>query len=105
MSLLVDSKFLNKELNPEQILKEVLNVTLINWKSKVELDTVAVFDINNCNLKCFDYKSYSDKLCKMGDTDCLGLYKKQKGFHGYVPKIGISIKLIHPIITVWERKR
>lgn len=105
LSLLVDSKFLNEESNPEKLLREILDITLMNWKSKVELDTVAVFDINNCNLKCFDYESYPDKLCKMGHIDCLGLYKTQKGFHGYVPKIGINIKLIHPIITVWERKR
>lgn len=105
LSLLVDSQLLDCEANKEEVLKEILDVTLNNWKSSVELDTVAVFDICSCNLNCFNYESYSDKTCKDGGIDCLGLYKIQKGFCGLVPKIGVSINLIHPIITVWEREK
>lgn len=105
LSLLVDSKLLDSEVNKERVLKEILDVTLNNWKGRAELDTVAVFDICGCKLACFNYEFYSDKICKDGGTDCLGLYKIQKGFCGLVPKIGISISLIHPIITVWEREK
>lgn len=105
LSLLVDLQLLDSEVNKEKVLKEVLDVTLNNWISRVELDTVAVFDICSCKLACFNYENYSDVICKDGGTDCLGLYKIQKGFCGLVPKIGISISLIHPIITVWEREK
>ncbi len=104
LSLLVDSKLLNLEPNPKKVLKEILDITLENWTSNVELDTVAVFDINHCNLKCFNYESFSENICKIGGVDCLGLYKIQKGFNGYVPKIGINIEKMSPTITVWNRK-
>ncbi|RKD32454.1 hypothetical protein [Thermohalobacter berrensis] len=103
LSLLVDINNIKPNENEEDILKDVINITISNWKGKVELDTAAVFDINGCNLKCFNYEIFDEKnICGDG-IDCIGLYKTQKGFSGYVPKIGIDIKRVYPMITVWER--
>ncbi|EOC99677.1 hypothetical protein [Caldisalinibacter kiritimatiensis] len=104
LSLLVDIKKIKSNGKEEVILKEVLDTTMRKWKGKVELDTAAVFDINNCNLKCLNYEESDVKdYCSKG-TDCIGLYKLQKEFSGYVSNIGIDIKWIYPLISVWERK-
>ena len=103
LSLLVDMQTIDGKAAREDIFKEVLDVTTSNWRSEIELDTVAVFDTCNCRLQCFNYETYTNEICKTGGVDCLGLYKTNKGFSGFVPKIGIEIRLIHPTITVWER--
>lgn len=104
LSLLVDTEQLNSEKDREKTLKEILDITLSNWSSETELDTAAVFEINKCRLNCFNYENYQENICEESGIDCMGLYKTQKGFNGYVPKIGVNIKFIYPIITVWERE-
>ena len=32
----------------------------------------------------------------------MGLYKLQRGFEGYVPKIGVDVQRIYPMISVWN---
>jgi len=105
ISLLVEKSKLLIEEDKEKVLNDILYTTILAWESPVELDTVAIFDINNCSLNCFDSKSFWTKTCDENGIDCLGLYKTQKGFKGYVPKIGIDIQRIYPIITVWEREK
>jgi hypothetical protein len=105
LSLLVESSRLKIEEDEEKILNEILNVTLQAWESPVELDTIAIFAINSCGLNCFDCKTYEDRICKEKGIDCMGLYKTQKGFTGYVPKVGIDIQKVYPMITVWEREK
>lgn len=104
LSLLVDIRKIKPTENEEKVLKDVIETTMKKWKGEVELDTAAVFDINKCNLKCFNYENYDKSICCCEGIDCIGLYKLQKGFSGYVPKIGIDIKRVYPIISVWERK-
>jgi len=105
LSLLVERNRLKIEVNEEKALNEILNVTLLAWKSPVELDTVAIFDISNCGLNCFDSKIFKGRTCKEKGIDCLGLYKIQKGYEGYVPKVGIDIQKVYPMITVWDREK
>jgi len=103
LSLLVDTRRIINGQNEEEILKAVLNTTLSTWKGKVELDTVVVFDISNCGLKCFDPERFEKRECGYAGIDCMGLYKLQKGFDGYVPMIGVDIQRINPMISVWEK--
>ena len=105
LSLLVERSRLEMEVNEEIALNEILNITLSAWKSSVELDTVAIFDICNCGLNCFDSKIFKDRACEEKGIDCLGLYKLQKGYEGYVPKVGIDIQKVYPMITVWDREK
>lgn len=103
LSLLVENDRFHNAEDKEKVLREILDTTLQAWKSTVELDTVAVFNINNCGLECFDSISFNHTSCKETGIDCMGLYKTQKGFNGFVPKIGIDIRKICPTVTVWER--
>ncbi len=105
LTLLLDKKELKPDEEEEKVLKNVLEITLSNWKSEIELDMAVVFDICNCQLSCFDCETSKEKLCKEKGIDCFGLYKIQKGFNGYVPKIGINIERVYPMLTVYERKR
>jgi predicted nucleotidyltransferase len=87
-----------------EIFAEVLETTWDAWHGAVELDTVAVFDKKGCGLHCFQEPVYREGICAAMADDCLGLYKLQKGFSGFVPPIGIRIGKVFPLITVWERE-
>lgn len=105
LSLLFDKGCLKVEEDEEKILKEILNTTILSWKSPIELDTAIVFDISQCHLSCFSSKTFDDRICQGNGVDCLGLYKINKGFNGYVPKIGIDVKKVYPMISVWQREK
>ena len=51
LTLVADNIFLKQSKNEEKVLKEILDITILNWKGKVDLDTAVIFDINNCELK------------------------------------------------------
>jgi len=100
LSLIVDMQMLNCEINREAVLKEILEITVNNWNSHIKLDTAVVFDINNCGLNCLKPEEYP--ICTDKGIDCIGLYKVQNGISGYVPKIGVDVKKIHPVTVVWS---
>lgn len=103
LSLLVDTEMLRRSADEEKTLREIIVTTLNNWKGPVELDTAAVFDINQCCLHCLTADFSLTNICPDKGVDCLGIYKIQKGFNGYVPKFGVRIDRIHPLMTVWKR--
>ena len=86
------------------LLREVLETTLRNWRSSIEADLAAVFDIRNCRLKCFDRTSWDAQLCATGGIDCFGLYKIQKGFNGFVNNAGVQVELMYPCLKIWQRR-
>ena len=88
----------------QAVLNNVLEVTLGNWQSGIELDLAAVFDTRNCGLKCFERTTWDEHLCSIGGVDCFGLYKIQKGFHGFVVNAGVQVKLMYPCIPIWRRR-
>lgn len=65
----------------------------------VELDCVVVFDKKGCGLSCFDHEKFDGTLCK-GGTDCLGLYKIQRGYSGFVPECGVKVEMMFPFVRV-----
>jgi len=83
--------------------QEVLETTLTHWHSGIELDLAVIFDIRNCELKCFHQTAWEDPICQIGGIDCFGLYKIQKGFHGLVTDAGIQVKLMYPCLRIWQR--
>ncbi len=87
----------------ERQLQKVLETTLSHWHAHVEPDLAVVFDIKGCGLKCFDQSTWNEQTCTLGGTDCFGLYKTQKGFHGLVTNAGIQVKLMYPCIRIWQR--
>jgi len=103
LTLIADSGKLKESANEEKTLNEILNVTLENWKSEIELDSAVVFDISGCGLKCLLTGEHSGTICNGSGRDCFGLYKIQKGFNGYVRNYGIEIKKIFPVMRIWSR--
>jgi hypothetical protein len=93
---------LHKGYEPnEQLCNEALELTLSYWIGDIELDTAIVFDKLNCGLLCYQRQDYSSEICSHG-KDCIGLYKIQKGFSGFVPEIGLEVKYIFPMLIIWE---
>lgn len=103
LTLLVASDSLDDAIDKQALLNDIVDLTLSNWKSKVEIDTAAVFDKCACGLICFERNEYTNGLCHLERPDCLGIYKTQKGFHGMVPNMGLQISNVYPILTVWNR--
>ena len=102
LSLLVGSEVLSSTNDRGQLLEEVLAITTSTWKSHVQLDVVAVFDKLSCGLRCFQVTDYRRLRCAEMALDCFGLYKNQKGFHGFVPDMQLSIQKVYPIAVIWS---
>jgi hypothetical protein len=84
------------------LLEDILRTTLENSRCAVELDLAALFDYKGCGLTCFNVKSYSELHCEKDSAGCLGIYKIQKGFHGFVPPI-TEISKMYPLIEIWHK--
>ncbi len=85
-----------------RLLKSVLLATLESVRCPVELDAVAIYDRNGCGLSCFDINSYDDLRCEKEAKGCMGIYKIQKGFDGFVPPI-VKVSGMYPFMTIWNR--
>jgi hypothetical protein len=103
LSLLVDSEAISATADQRGLFQEVMEMTLDEWKSDVQLDTAAVFDKSDCGLRCFLRNEFVEGICSRNRPDCVGLYKIQKGFTGLVPDIGLEIRSVFPMIAVWNR--
>ena len=84
------------------ILAEVLKTCLENSEFPVEADLAAIYDRKECGLRCYDANDYPQLICPKEETGCIGIYKIQKGFSGFVPPIS-EVKEAYPLITLWER--
>ncbi len=84
------------------LLKEILQTTLDNSECPVELDLATIFDTGNCGLTCLNIGDYTLLKCDKEATGCMGIYKIQKGFHGFVPPV-FQVSEMYPCITIWER--
>lgn len=102
LSLVVDME--PAQHTPEHFLHRVIDITKNAWKGNIELDLAVVFDIQRCELKCFDQIVWADQICQQGDMDCFGLYKLGKGFNGLVTNAGVQVKRMYPCIKIWQRK-
>jgi hypothetical protein len=87
----------------EQELNHVVRTTLDHWQAAVDIDLAVIFDIKDCNLRCFEQATWQERVCRLGGVDCFGLYKIQKGFQGIVTGAGIRVELMYPCITIWQR--
>ena len=82
-------------------LRHVLQTTLESWNGPAELDLAVVFDKSGCGLRCFDRQAWDGNACERDGVSCLGLYKIQKGFDGFVEGPAVQVKLMYPMLTVW----
>ncbi len=84
------------------LLRHILEVTLHGSKSPVELDLAAAFDNAACGLRCLSVDNHENLKCPKERDGCLGLYKIQKGFNGFVPPI-TQVKKMYPYLAIWQR--
>ena len=102
LALIVDTSEVttNRELEP--LLREILETTLRPWTGAVEADLAAIFDKSDCGLDCLDLTEFDESRC---DTvvNCLGIYKTQKGFDGFVTGPAADVRAMYPCITIWVR--
>ena len=104
LGLHINMEHLAKELEAGSYLKSILEITLNCWQGKNELDIAAIFDKKNCGLKCFDSSYFDEILCPGENVACLGLYKIQKGFNGFVDGLAVQVKRMYPCLTIWRNR-
>lgn len=104
LTLIVDAKELpSAEPERSQLLREVLQTTLHQWRSPIDLDIAAVFDKGNCcGLRCFNEHTWNDAVIQGRGIDCFGIFKIQHGFDGYVES-GVLLEKVYPMLLIWRR--
>lgn len=85
----------------EDTCRKANELTLSKWAGDIELDAAIVFDKMGCGLPCYEKQEFDPGLCDYG-KDCIGLFKIQKGFFGFVPDIGLEVRNIYPILIIWD---
>ena len=105
LTLVVDAAQLpTTEPERAHLLRAVLHTTLDAWRSPVDVDLAAVFDIGGCcGLRCFDQRDWDDAIIRGRGVDCFGIYKVQRGFDGYV-KSGVELKKVYPMLVIWRQE-
>lgn len=100
LGLVVDAGEPSQPSGP--LLATLLQTTLGAWRGPVEADLAALFDRTGCGLRCLRTESYRPDLCQPA-LDCLGVYKLQKGFDGFVPGELLDRSRMYPLMVIWER--
>ena len=100
LSLIVDAP---QGPDIERELQEILETTLDHWQAVIEPDLAVIFDIGDCELKCFEQAAWDEQICKSRGVNCFGLDKTQKGFHGLVSNASVQVKLMYPCLKIWQR--
>ena len=104
LSLMVDVKQL-PTFEPERagLLRDVLEMTLSQWRGAVDVDLAVVFDRGDCcGMRCFHERSWNDSIIAGRGEDCFGIYKIQRGFNGYVTE-GVRLAPMYPMLVIWRR--
>ena len=103
LALIIDEKRLNGHVEPESLLREVLETTLEGWNGRVEVDLAAVYDREKCGLKCLTVIEHNFHGCAR-TIDCMGVYKIQRGFNGYVDTHELDCRKMQPSMLIWDNK-
>ena len=103
LSLIVDTLPGSTEAELERLLYAVIETTLNHWQAAIEPDLAVVFDVQHCELKCFNQTRWEERLCAKGGVDCFGLYKLQKGVKGLITNAGVQVKLMYPCLKIWQK--
>jgi len=102
LCLVVDSRSLGASSDQRAFLRAVLDTTLQGWQGDVEIDLAAVFDRSGCGLPCLEQDELCPGLCP-STINCMGLFKMQKGFDGFVSGQVVVCSKMYPLMTIWTR--
>ncbi len=102
LAFITDDSVLTTPTEQPDLLTEVLTTTLNSWLGNAELDLAVVFDRKGCGLKCLKFDNYDFSTC-LNMVDCMGIFKLQKGFTGYVDTKTVDCRKMKPSMTIWER--
>ena len=86
-------------------LRQVLLTTLGSWKGKMELDLAAVFNRSACDMICFNQAEWDESICPSKGLNCLGIFKIQEGYDGFVTGPACQVGPMYPFLTIWRDKR
>ena len=100
LSLIVD---LPEDQLSAALFDDMTRKTLDHWRAAIQVDLAVIYDFRKCGLKCFDQTTWQQEFCQFGGMDCFGIYKIQKGFHGFVTNAGIQVRLMYPCLKIWQR--
>lgn len=103
LCLNVNGRDLAAVASQDTLLRSILETTLKHWTSAVEVDLAAVFDKSNCGLRCFSESQFNPDLCQT-TVDCMGLFKIQKGFDGFVTGPAVDCSKMYPLTRIWSRE-
>ncbi len=87
------------------LFQEITKTTLDHWQAPIEVDLAVIYDLKKCGLKCFEQTYWQEDICQIGGVDCFGIYKIQKGFHGFVKNAGIQVRCMYPCLKIWQREQ
>jgi len=68
----------------------------------VELDAAVIFDHIGCGLRCFAVGEYDKLKCRSESEGCMGVYKLNQGWKGFLPPI-TKVGKMYPYMTIWEK--
>jgi len=69
LSLIVEPEAGKGQLELEDLLHDVFDVTKIHWHGNVDVDLAVAFDVRNCSLNCFEHTLWDEGICQQGGTD------------------------------------
>ncbi len=102
LSLLVETDHPFHGPEHAALLDAVLTTTLDHWEAEVEPDLGVPFDRSGCGLRCLELER-SDAGISRETAGCMGVYKIQRGFDGYVPESIPDCGNTYPLLTIWRR--
>jgi predicted nucleotidyltransferase len=103
LSLVVDGSLYTSARDKHALMYAVIETTRIAWTGEIICDLAALYDRSGCGLSCLNHNQYEPALCEC-TLDCIGLFKMQKEFSGFVSGPIVDCSKMYPLISVWEKE-
>ena len=97
----LDAKEPEQEL--DQILREILDVTITNWRGTVEVDLAVVCALRPGGLAHFELTEYDPLVVPRTASGQFALFKTQKWFDGFVDGEEVLLERMYPCTIIWRK--
>jgi hypothetical protein len=92
------------EYELERLLREVLNISIGNWRGPIDLDLAVVYALREGGLEFFEKDFYDAERFPATACGYFALFKVQKGFNGYVDGNGVLLEKMYPCMLIWQNQ-